>query len=86
VEQLGTALDSKLSPYWRTQIRYLTSVADEDPGTLAWGGSLIYEDECILAGVDLTRRYIGNRDNPPDTAIMVRVVFRNLGEIKTGLF
>lgn len=86
VEQLGTTVDSRLTPHWRTQVRYLTSVSDEDPGSLAWGGSLIYEDECLLVGLDLTRRYIGNRDNPPDTAVMLRVIFRNLGEIKTGLF
>jgi len=86
VEQLGAAVDARLSPHWRSQVRYLASVSDEDSGTLAWGGSLIYEDECVLAGLDLTRRYIGNRDNPPDTAIVLRVVFRNLGEIKTGLF
>jgi hypothetical protein len=86
VEQLGTSLDGRLSPNWRVQARYLTSLADEDPGSLTWGGTLIYEDECLLTGLDLTRRYIGNRDFPPDTAILLRVVFRNLGEIKTGLF
>ena len=86
IEQLGTAVDAKLSPHWRTQARYLTSLTEQDSGSLLWGGSLIYEDECVLAGVDLTRRYIGNRDNPPDTAVVMRVVFRNLGEIKTGLF
>lgn len=85
IEQLGTTVSARLTPTWRTQARYLTSLAD-DAGSLVWGGTLIYEDECILAGLDLTRRYIGNRDNPPDTAILLRVVFRNLGEIKTGLF
>ncbi len=85
VEQLGAIVNARFTPNWRGQARYLTSLAD-DSGTLLWGGSLIYEDECLLVGADLTRRYIGNRDNPPDTAIVMRVVFRNLGEIKTGLF
>src|SRR5690606_15967902 len=69
IEQLGTTVTSRLSQSWRVQARYLTSLADEDEGWLFWGGSLIYEDECILAGLDLSRRYIGSRDNPPDTAI-----------------
>lgn len=86
IEQLGTALDARLSPHWRSQARYLRSLADGDSGSLLWGGSVIYEDECILAGIDLTRRYIGNRDNPPDTVVVLRVVFRNLGEVKTALF
>lgn len=85
IEQLGTTVGSRLTQNWRAQARYLTSLAG-DSGSLLWGGTMIYEDECILAGLDLTRRYIGNRDNPPDTAIVLRVVFRNLGEIKTGLF
>ena len=85
IEQLGATLNARLTPNWRGQARYLTSLAD-DSGALLWGGSLIYEDECLLVGADLTRRYVGNRDNPPDTAIVMRVVFRNLGEIKTGLF
>ncbi len=85
-EQLGVALTSQTTASWRAQVRYLTSLADEDTGSLLWGGSLIYQDECLLMGIDLTRRYVGNRDNPPDTAIVMRVVLRNLGEIKTGLF
>lgn len=85
IEQLGTSVNARLNPNWRTQARYLTSLA-EDAGSLVWGGTLIYEDECLLAGIDLTRRYIGSRDNPPDTAIILRVVFRNLGEVKSGLF
>jgi LPS-assembly protein len=86
IEQLGTTVNARLSPNWRTQARYLTSLADNDTGSLTWGGSLIYEDECLLTGIDLTRRYTGTRDNPPDTAILLRVVFRNLGEIKTNVF
>lgn len=85
-EQAGISVTSQTTSRWKTQVRYLTSLADEDSGSLIWGGSLIYEDECLLMGLDLTRRYVGNRDNPPDTAITMRVVFRNLGEIKTGLF
>jgi LPS-assembly protein len=86
VEQLSTVVEARASQNWRTQVRYVTSLSENDSGSLVWGGSLIYEDECILAGLDLTRRYIGNRDNPPDTAVVMRVIFRNLGEIKTGLF
>lgn len=85
IEQLGTVVNARLNSHWRTQARYLTSLAD-DSGSLLWGGSFIYEDECLLFGVDLNRRYIGNRDNPPDTAIVLRLVLRNLGEVKTGVF
>jgi LPS-assembly protein len=86
IEQLGMTGNARLTEHWRFQMRQLKSLAADDEGTLQWGSSLIYEDDCLIAGFDLTRRYIGNRDNPPDTALVFRMVFRNLGQIQTGLF
>lgn len=86
IEQLGVAGSARLTEHWRFQARHLSSLAQNDEGALLWGGSAIYEDECLLAGIDLTRRYIGNRDNPPDTAVVFRMVFKNLGQIQTSLF
>ena len=40
----------------------------------------------ILAGVDFSRRRIGSRDDPPDTTVLFRIVFRNLGEVKTNVY
>lgn len=85
IEQLGAVVNARLTPKWRSTARYLTSLSD-DSGSLLWGANLIYEDECLLLGLDLTRRYIGNRDNPPDTALVLRLVLRNLGEVKTGVY
>jgi hypothetical protein len=67
------------------QLRDIRSVG-EDSGLLIGGASLVYEDECIIAGVDISRRRVGNRDDPPDDTILLRVVFRNLGEIKSQVF
>jgi LPS-assembly protein len=86
IEQLGLANVARLTEHWRVQLRHLSSLAQDDEGTLHWGGSMIYEDECLIAGIDLTRRYIGSRDNPPDTALVLRVAFKNLGQVQTGLF
>ncbi|MGQ0663464.1 MAG: LPS-assembly protein LptD [Pseudomonadota bacterium] len=85
IEQVSTQLTAQLTPHWRAVTRSLSSIA-QDSGTLLAGASLIYEDECLIAGLDFTRRYIGSRDNPPDTALVLRMVFRNLGEVKTALF
>ncbi|MBI3710950.1 MAG: LPS-assembly protein LptD [Proteobacteria bacterium] len=84
VEQIATQVVARITPNWRIQTRSLTSIA-QDSGTLIAGASLIYEDECIVIGLDVSRRNIGTRDNPPDTAAVLRVIFRNLGEVKTGL-
>lgn len=81
IEQVSTVVSANLTPYWRVQVRDVRSLSD-DAGQLLGDVALIYEDECLLAGVDFSRRRIGNRDNPPDDAIIFRVVFRNLGEIR----
>ncbi len=85
IEQVSTVLQTNLTQYWRIQLRDVRSISD-DSGQLLGGASLIYEDECILAGVDLSRRRIGSRDDPPDDTILFRVVFRNLGEIKSTVY
>ena len=36
--------------------------------------------------IDLSRRRVGSRDDPPDDTILFRVVFRNLGEIKSQVY
>jgi LPS-assembly protein len=85
VEQIGGTLDLRLNEHWRTQGRYLTSLSS-DAGSLLWGGNLVYEDECIVTILDLTRRYVGTAAAPPDTAVFVRLLFRNLGEIAQNVF
>ena len=52
-----------------------------ESGILVAGATLIYEDDCFVWGVDLTRRNIGRDEIPPDTSIVFRLSFRNLGEI-----
>ncbi|HEX2114232.1 MAG TPA: LPS assembly protein LptD [Alphaproteobacteria bacterium] len=85
IEQTSAVLQAYLTPFWRVQIRDVRSISD-DSGQLLGGASLIYEDECILAGVDFSRRRIGSRDDPPDNTILFRIVFRNLGEVKANVY
>lgn len=85
IEQVSAVLQANLTPFWRVQIRDVRSLGEDD-GQLLGGASLIYEDECILAGVDISRRRIGSRDDPPDDTILFRIVFRNLGEVRAQGF
>jgi LPS-assembly protein len=85
IEQISTVLQTNLTQYWRVQLRDVRSIS-EDEGQLLGGASLIYEDECILAGIDFSRRRIGSRDDPPDNTVLLRVVFRNLGEVKSAVY
>jgi hypothetical protein len=49
---------------------------------LRLNSALIYEDECFLFGIDFQRRLVGDRDNPPDSAVVLRFALRNLGETR----
>jgi hypothetical protein len=36
----------------------------------------------VIAG-DVTRRNTGNADNPPDTSVFVRIIFKNFGDFSS---
>ncbi len=78
---MQNSLNLRLSERWMFQARSVRDVG-ENSGQLLTGATLIYEDECFLLGLDWTQREVGNRDNPPDTAVIIRLIFRNLGEVQ----
>lgn len=80
INQLSQTLSTRFDEVWRLTGRIVQSLA-EDRGVLVAGATLIYEDDCFLWGVDFTRRNIGRADIPPDTALLFRFGFRNLGEL-----
>jgi LPS-assembly protein len=81
LEQVTTRLAGRINENWRFLIRDARSIGS-DSGQLRFNSALIYEDECFLFGVDFQRRFTGNRDNPPDTSIVLRIALRNLGETR----
>lgn len=81
LEQLSTRVTARIDENWRFQLRETRSIG-EDAGQLRLNSTVIYEDECFLFGADLQRRFTGNRDNPPDTSLVFRIAFRNLGETR----
>ncbi len=85
IDQLYTRLSTRLTENWRFEIENLRSF-NEDSGDLRWSANVLYGDECFIGGIFLQRRFVGSRDNPPDTSIVFRLVFRNLGEFSPRLF
>lgn len=80
INQLGHSVTAVLSEFWRVQGRVIQQLGADD-GVLVAGGTLIYEDDCFVWGLDLTRRNIGRAEIPPDTALLFRIALRNLGEL-----
>ena len=85
LEQLSTRLTARLNENWQFVVRDVRSLS-KDAGQLRFNSALVYEDECFLFGVDFQRRLTGNRDDPPDTSVVFRVAFRNLGETRVEGF
>jgi lipopolysaccharide assembly outer membrane protein LptD (OstA) len=81
LEQITTRLTGRIDENWRFLIRDARAIGS-DSGQLRFNSALIYEDECFLFGIDFQRRFTGNRDNPPDTSLVLRIALRNLGETR----
>jgi LPS-assembly protein len=81
LEQVSTRVSAMLNENWRVVARETRAVG-EDSGLLRFNSALIYEDECFLFGIDFQRRLVGTRDNPPDSALILRFALRNLGETR----
>jgi LPS-assembly protein len=80
INQVSQTLAARLSENWRVTGRIVNSLG-ADNGILLAGTTLIYEDDCFMWGIDLSRRNIGRAEIPPDTTLLFRFGFRNLGEL-----
>jgi len=85
IAQLSARIDLRLTENWRVQARHVRDIGNANPGALLSGLALIYEDECFIIATDVARRNTGTADNPPDTSVVVRLVFRNLGDVAARL-
>lgn len=83
VKQITGTAAVRLTPHWRFNA-YDSYDLGVDRGQLLQGVGAIYEDECLVLETDLQRLFIGSTNNPDQTIISVRIIFRNLGEIDSG--
>jgi LPS-assembly protein len=80
IKQISSTLTARVTPEWRLQA-YDVQDLGVNAGQLLSGVAAIYEDECFIFDVDVQRRFIGSVNNPTETLVVFRVIFRNLGEI-----
>lgn len=83
-EELTLNLRSQLTREWAAGIstrRDLTS----NGGTLSEGASVTYTNDCLIARLDVERSFIRDRDVKPSTTVLLRLVFRTLGQVQSGL-
>jgi LPS-assembly protein len=84
-EQLGLGVSSALTKHWTLRAQTLHDVHKTNGGPLAAAGGLIYDDECFAFTADMRRDYTYDRDYRGGFSMMFRVVFKTLGELRTGM-
>ena len=83
-EELSLSLKSQLTRYWRGSLSSLTDL-DRDGGLRSIRMNLTYEDECFQFSTDISRTFFEDRDLKPTDSIFFRVLFKTLGEVKSGI-
>ena len=83
-EELALLLRSRLTRYWRGSLSSLTDL-NRDGGLRSIRMNLTYENECFQFSSDISRTFFEDRDLKPTDAIFFRVLFKTLGEVKSGI-
>ena len=83
-EELALLLRSRLTRYWRGSLSSLTDL-NRDGGLRSIRMNLTYENECFQFSSDISRTFFEDRDLKRTDAIFFRVLFKTLGEVKSGI-
>ncbi|MCP5368117.1 MAG: LPS-assembly protein LptD [Hyphomicrobiales bacterium] len=84
-EEISYAVSSQMNRYWRAQV-FGTRDLTAGGGQRLFGGRLIYEDECLTLALVARRTFFQDRDLQPNDSVTLRVEFKTLGEVSSGLF
>jgi LPS-assembly protein len=83
-EEVTLDLRSQVTREWQAGVSTRRDLT-ENGGTLSTGVNLIYTNDCLIARLDLARTFTRDRDIHPSDTILLRLVFRTLGEVKSTL-
>ena len=83
-EEIKASLDAKLTRYWRSRMSAVHDLASGG-GARSFGIAFTYEDECLVFSTDLIRTFFKDRDLEPTDAVIFRITFKTLGEVRTAV-
>lgn len=84
-EEVTASLRSKLTDQWSARIHTRRDLTTEG-GTLSYGGSLVYDCDCMNFELVYARTFTTDRDIPRVESLLFRVTFKSLGQIGTSVF
>jgi LPS-assembly protein len=84
-EEVTAALSSKLTDEWSARLQTQRDLTSEG-GTLSYGGSIVYECDCMDFELVYARTFTSDRDTPRVESLKFRVTFKSLGQIGSSVF
>ncbi|MGD9637651.1 MAG: LPS-assembly protein LptD [Alphaproteobacteria bacterium] len=82
-KEIGLKLNSELSRYWNAEAYHRYDLT-KDGGTLEYGVSLIYDDECFTVDTSVERDYTSDQDYEGGFSIGITFYFKPFGKVQTG--
>ncbi|MGE5147381.1 MAG: LPS-assembly protein LptD, partial [Candidatus Eiseniibacteriota bacterium] len=83
-EELTVGFRSRVTDNWSLLTRYRYNF--EPFGTpIEFGGAVTYQDECFEFTTDFSRSFTSDRDVRASTRVLVRLVFKHLGDFSTAV-
>jgi len=83
-KELSFTLGSEITEFWRTKFNGVRDMSDNG-GQRSMALSLVYEDECLTFDTTLGRTFYLDREVRPTDAVMFRIVFKTLGEVRSDV-
>lgn len=83
-EELYLSASSAMTRRWSTTVFTRYDIRAAEP--LQSGVALIYDDECFTAVASLSNDQTSDRDYEGGTSVLLRLVFKTLGEVPFSLF
>ena len=83
-EEVTADLRSQITREWAAGLSARRDLT-QNGGTLSEGANVIYTNDCLIARLDVARTFTQDRDIHPSTTVLLRLVFRTLGEVKSTL-
>jgi len=81
-EELNISANTKINRYWRGTLAASRDLQNDEMRTASLGAT--YEDECFVLLTQLSRTFYEDRDLKPTDKISFHLVFKTLGEVKSG--
>jgi LPS-assembly protein len=76
-EEIAGVARAEFSRYWAIDGNIRSDLTGF--GLISAGGGITYEDECVILGLRVQRRFTSDRDSPPDTSVIFVVKLLHLG-------